>query len=226
MNRRVLSGVLVLGSTLATVGAAVTADTGGTDADALARTTIGSAAVDLPGDTGDSSRARVRVPVRDGRLTDDLVDEQQPQPVMIRIGDIGLEAPIVSVGVDEEKQLDVPAAATVGWYEHSSLPGESGATVLAAHVDYGGKRGAFYNLADLRPNDALEVELADGSVMRYRVVGNTQYDKTELPAEEVFRKTGETVLQLITCGGEFDPGARSYLANVVVTAVPEDSQSF
>jgi hypothetical protein len=98
--------------------------------------------------------------------------------------------------------------------------------VLAAHVDYGGKPGAFFNLGDLRPNDALEVEMADGSVMRYRVVGNTQYDKKELPAEEVFRKTGETVLQLITCGGEFDPAARSYLANVVVTAVPEDSQSF
>ncbi len=225
MNRRVLSGVLVLGSTLATVGAAVTADANESGAADSATAMIGSAAVDI--DEGDdSSRARVQVPVRDGRLTDDPVDEQRPQPVMIRIGDIGLEAPILSVGVDEEKQLDVPAADTVGWYEHSSLPGDSGATVLAAHVDYGGKPGAFYNLGALRPNDPLEVELADGSVMRYRVVGNTVYDKTELPAEELFRKSGETVLQLITCGGEFDPGARSYLANVVVTAVPEDSQSF
>lgn len=224
MNRRVLSGVLVLGSTLATVGAAVSADGGdpGSDATAL----IESSAVDLTDESGDPGRARVQVPVRDGRLTDDLIDEERPRPVTIRIGDIGLEAPILSVGVDEEKQLDVPAADTVGWYEHSSLPGESGATVLAAHVDYGGQPGAFYNLADLRPNDVLEVEMTDGSIMRYRVVGNTQYDKRELPAEEVFRKTGDTVLQLITCGGEFDPGARSYLANVVVTAVPEDSQSF
>jgi len=226
VNRRVLSGVLVLGSTLATVGAAVTADNGGNQAGSSAMGVIGSAAVDLSGEVVDPSRARVQVPVRDGRLTDDVVDEQGPHPVMIRIGDIALEAPILSVGVDEDKQLDVPAADTVGWYEHSSLPGESGATVLAAHVDYGGKPGAFYNLADLRPNAALEVEMADGSVVRYRVIGNTQYDKTELPAEEVFRKTGDTVLQLITCGGEFDPGARTYLANVVVTAVPEESQSF
>lgn len=225
MNRRVLSGVLVLGSTLATVGAAVTADSG-TRGDSSTLGVIGSSAVDLSDEANDPSRARVRVPVRDGRLTDDPADEQRHQPVMIRIGDIGLEAPILSVGVDDDKQLDVPAADTVGWYEHSALPGEPGATVLAAHVDYGGKPGAFYNLSDLRPNDALEVEMADGSTVRYRVVGNTQYDKTALPAEEVFRKTGETVLQLITCGGEFDPAARSYLANVVVTAVPEGSQSF
>lgn len=224
MNRRVLSGLLVLGSTLATVGAAVTAQDRGSETAATA--VIGSSAVDLADESGSSSRASAQVPVRDGRLTDDLVDNEEPHPVMIRIGDIGLEAPILSVGVDEEKHLDVPAADTVGWYEYSSLPGEAGATVLAAHVDYGGKPGAFFNLGDLRPNDALEVEMADGSVMRYRVVGNTQYDKKELPAEEVFRKTGETVLQLITCGGEFDPGARSYLANVVVTAVPEDSQRF
>jgi LPXTG-site transpeptidase (sortase) family protein len=211
---------------LATVGAAVNADSSGNQAESSAIGVIGSSVVDLSDEADDPSRARVQVPVRDGRLSDDVADEQGPHPAMIRIGDIGLEAPILSVGVDEDKQLDVPAADTVGWYEHSSLPGESGATVLAAHVDYGGKPGAFYNLADLRPNDALEVEMADGSVVRYRVVGNTQYDKTELPAEEVFRKNGDTVLQLITCGGEFDPGARSYLANVVVTAVPEQSQSF
>lgn len=226
MNRRVLSGVLVLGSTLAIVGAAVTAEGGVRGPDDVSTETIDSAAVDLVDDAANSDEARVQVPVRDGRLTDDLVDETRPQPVLVRIGDIGLEAPILSVGVDERKQLDVPSADTVGWYEHSSRPGESGATVLAAHVDYGGKPGAFYSLADLRPNDSLEVELSDGTVMRYRIVGNTQYDKTELPAEEVFRKNGKTVLQLITCGGEFDPDARSYLANVVVTAVPEGSESF
>ena len=35
-----------------------------------------------------------------------------------------------------------------------------------------------------------------------------------------YRITGEPVLQLITCGGTFNPEARSYEANVVVTAVP------
>jgi len=217
VNRRVLSGALLLGGTLATVGAAVSADSdSGSLVGAAEPGVIVSAPVDPVADPG---RAQAQVPVRDGRLVDDPVGDDA-QPILVRIGDIGLEAPVLSVGVDEQKQLDVPSADTVGWYEHSALPGEPGATVLAAHVDYGGQPGAFYDLADLRPGDPLEVELSDGTVLRYRVEGNTEYQKTELPAEEVFRKSGETVLQLITCGGEFDPAARSYLANVVITAVP------
>jgi LPXTG-site transpeptidase (sortase) family protein len=162
-----------------------------------------------------------RVPVRNGELLDDTPDAG-PDPVAVRIGDIALDAPVLAVGVDDQNQLAVPAADTVGWYQFSATPGDPGATVLAAHVDYGGRPGAFFNLAELRPGDRVEVELSDGSVLPYRVTGNTQYDKTRLPAEELFRKDGSPVLQLITCGGSFDPAGRTYLANVVVTAVPDD----
>lgn len=226
MNQRVLSGVLVLGSTLATVGAAVSAG-GSSDSngDEAARV-ISSSVVDQ--DQGSvSGQAQTKVPVRNGLLADDIIsDNQGPVPVAVRIGDIGVEAPILSVGVDESNQLAVPAADTVGWYEYSASPGEAGSTVLAAHVDYGGVPGAFFNLADLEVGDTIEVEMSDGSTLDYRVTANTQYQKTDLPAEDVFRKTGSTVLKLITCGGEFDPAARSYLANVVITAVPAGPQSF
>jgi LPXTG-site transpeptidase (sortase) family protein len=174
----------------------------------------------------ESAQAQVKVPVRNGLLTDDVIEQDGPQPVEVRIGDIGVSAPVLSVGVDSNNQFAVPAADTVGWYEHSSLPGRNGATVLAAHVDYGGVPGAFFNLGDLRPGDPLEIVMTDGSVLRYRVTFNTEYQKTELPAEELFRKTGDSVLQLITCGGQFDPENRSYLANVVVTAEPEGADSF
>ena len=219
MNRRVLSGVLVLGSTLATVGAAVSAE--GSTGEEAESSLISSTAAEQFDDLSQSNQAVAKVPIRDGLLTDDIVDEAIPTPVEVRIGDIGLSAPILSVGVDENNQFDVPEADTVGWYEHSSLPGQGGATVLAAHVDYGGQPGAFFNLEDLRPGDPLQVVLTDGSVLEYRVTFSTEYQKTELPAEELFRKTGDSVLQLITCGGTFDPENRSYLANVVVTAVPE-----
>ena len=174
--------------------------------------------------TSSLSDAISRVPLRDGELVGDA-PEYRPDPVAVRIGDIALEAPVLAVGVDDQNQLAVPAADTVGWYRYSAMPGDPGATVLAAHVDYGGRPGAFFNLAELRSGDRIEVELSDGSVLPYRVTGNTQYDKTELPAEELFRKDGSPVLQLVTCGGSFDPAERSYLANVVVTAVPDDRPS-
>ncbi len=219
MNQRVLSGVMVLAISLAIVGAAVTADGASGDEQSTA---LRSQSVPLPQGVDDARSDFVsRVPVRNGELVDDTPDSG-PDPVAVRIGDIALDAPVLAVGVDDQNQLAVPAADTVGWYQYSATPGDPGATVLAAHVDYGGRPGAFFNLAELRPGDRVEVELSDGSVLAYRVTGNTQYDKTQLPAEELFRKDGLPVLQLITCGGSFDPTGRTYLANVVVTAVPDD----
>ena len=159
------------------------------------------------------------VPIRSGRLADEAPVEAA-RPVAIRVAGIELEAPVISVGVDSNNQFAVPAADTVGWYRFSSSPGEEGASVLAAHVDYGGAPGAFFNLEKVVPGDLLEVEMEDGQVILYEVTGNNIYDKTELPASELFRKEGESVLQLITCGGTFDPDQRSYEANVVVTAAP------
>ncbi len=55
---------------------------------------------------------------------------------------------------------------------------------------------------------------------RYEVVGRRQYLKTRVPLGALFARTGAPRLTLITCGGSFDRATRSYLANVVVTAVP------
>lgn len=222
MNQRVLSGVTVLAISLAVVGAAVNATGSARDG----RTTaIRSQSVQLPDEVDSSTSDPIsRVPLRNGELVGDA-PEDRPDPVAVRIGDIALEAPVLAVGVDDQNQLAVPAADTVGWYQYSATPGDPGAAVLAAHVDYGGRPGAFFNLAELRAGNRIEVELSDGSVLRYRVTGNSQYDKSELPAEELFRKDGSPVLQLVTCGGSFDPAERTYLANVVVTAVPDDRPS-
>lgn len=180
------------------------------------------AVTELPALTAESSpeSAQPDVPLRSARIDDQATRAEANQPVSVRVAGIGLEASVISVGVDDNDQFAVPSAATVGWYEFSSEPGQPGASVLAAHVDYGGEPGAFFDLAEVLPGDTLEVELADGTVVPYRVVGNTEYDKAELPAGELFRKDGESVLQLITCGGRFDPEERSYQANIVVSAVP------
>ncbi len=54
----------------------------------------------------------------------------------------------------------------------------------------------------------------------YQVETIVLYDKAELPSAELFRATGAHALHLVTCGGTFDPEARSYRGNQVVTAVP------
>jgi sortase (surface protein transpeptidase) len=215
MNRRVAGGAIALSVSLATVGAAANAsDWQPPDDDEAA------AASELRSQVYEPLLDQLDVPIRSGRLADSVTVDELAAPAMVRVAEIGLEARVISVGVDENNQFDVPAADTVGWYRYSSTPGDPGASVLAAHVDYGGSPGAFYNLREVLPGDVLEVEMDDGSVIAYEVTCNTLYEKTELPAAELFRKSGASVLQLITCGGTFDPELRSYQANLVVTASP------
>ena len=217
----------MLAITVATVGSLATSTTAVPE---RGTAEVSGSDPSAPGGVGDRSAlgdagaaatvapAQPDVPVRSGRLGDEVDAAGLARPVTVRMPSVGVEAPVIPVGVDEELRFDVPAADTVGWYRYSAVPGAPGASVLAAHVDYGGLPGAFYHLADVVPGDVLELVLDDGSTLVYDVIGNTLYDKTELPAADLFRKDGEPVLQLITCGGTFDPVAHSYEANVVVTA--------
>lgn len=223
MNDRVVRGAILMAVALATVGAAMSApDRQPSDqrTEASETDTATSAGQAGGSETAGLTAPQLDIPIRSARIADEEARADVVKPVLVRVAGIALEAPVISVGVDENNQFAVPVADTVGWYQFSSQPGSAGASVLAAHVDYGGVPGAFFNLKEVLPGDTLEVEMADGSVLSYEVTGNTQYDKTELPAAELFRKDGESVLQLITCGGTFDPDQRSYEANVVVTAVP------
>lgn len=218
MNPRVRSGVLLLATALAIVGAAANAVPSASAEDAAPSDVLSSERVTVS-QPANSSAAVASVPLRSG-----LLNEQEqppaaaPRPVEVRIAGIGLQASILSVGVDENHEFDVPEADTVGWYQYSSLPGLEGSTVLAAHVDYAGVEGAFFNLRALTIGETLELEMEDGEVLTYEVVENVLYDKTELPAKELFRRDGKPVLQLITCGGSFDPTNQSYVGNLVVTA--------
>ncbi len=179
--------------------------------------TAGSAA---PVDRSESATAGESVPVQS---TETAVLDEAPAPVSIKIPSLGLEADIVPVGVDADGNFEVPTAADVGWYRFGPEPGASGSAVLAAHVDYNGVAGAFYELRLLTVGAQVDIEFSDGSAQRFEVVGQELYDKQGLPRDDLFRRTGTPSLRLATCGGQFDPQARSYLGNRVVTAVPVEA---
>lgn len=146
-----------------------------------------------------------------------------PAPVRISVGGVVTDAPVTPVGVDAGGAMAVPLdVGTLGWYRFGSAPGDpSGSAVLSGHVDDRRQgRGAFFRLADAAPGAPVEVHLADGSSLTYRIASITRHPKEALPVQRVFARDGPPVLTLITCGGEFDPGERAYRDNVVVTAVP------
>jgi LPXTG-site transpeptidase (sortase) family protein len=142
-------------------------------------------------------------------------------PERITIPAIGAAAPVVPVGLESDGTMEIPRdVATVGWFEPGVRPGEDGSAVLSGHVDSRTQgRGAFFDLEDLDVGDEVIVE-GGQQVRTWRVVARQRFPKDELPVDDLFTRSGAPRLVLITCGGAFDAGARSYSDNVVVVAEP------
>lgn len=142
-------------------------------------------------------------------------------PTGIRLPGLGVDAEVRSVGIADDRSMEIPDdVAEVGWFGLGPSPGRPGSAVLAGHVDGGGQRGAFWDLRRLEPGDRFEFDHVDGSATTWEVVARRTHRKEDLPVEELFDRDGPPRLVLITCGGAFDPSARSYVDNVVVHAVP------
>lgn len=197
----------------------------GADAPAATRSPAPASAAGAPVDPAPSPTG-VPAPLPDiPQESARLEDQQQaaePAPTSVRIPAMDVAADIVPVGVDDATgQMAVPPSGDlVAWYRHGPEPGLPGSAVLAAHVDFAGREGVFFDLGDLQSGDLVSVSFEDGTARDFSVVANESYVKTELPLAEVFRRDGPATLTLVTCDGAFDQDARSYIENRVISAVP------
>ncbi len=144
-------------------------------------------------------------------------------PVSVAIDELGVRAPVDPVGIYEDGSVEIPEdVARVGWYRFGSDPAQGeGSTVIVGHRDgFDQGAGAFYSIAGLDIGDAIEVELADGSLRNYEVVAREVVAKNLLPTSDLFAENGPERLTLISCIGYFDRDGDGYRENVVVTAVP------
>jgi LPXTG-site transpeptidase (sortase) family protein len=165
-----------------------------------------------PPDAAPSPPVRVD-PVRSGLAV--------PPPTHLRIDVLGVDDPVVTVGLEADGSLEIPGPTQVGWYRGSRAPGApAGSAVLTAHVDYDGEPGVFLELGRLEVGSEVVTVDATGVEHRYEVIERYQVDKDELAIDELFRRDGPHVLTLITCGGFFDEDARHYQDNIVIRAVP------
>ena len=153
----------------------------------------------------------------------DAAAMERVAPLALRFADVGVDDEIRPVGIEDDGELEVPDQDEIGWWQHGSAPGLPGATVLAAHVSWNGSLGPFHRLGDAELGDRVEITAGDGSVRVYQVVERTMYVKDGLPADRIWTTTGDEMLVLITCGGDFNPGIHRYRHNIVVYAVPVDS---
>lgn len=144
-------------------------------------------------------------------------------PVSVAIDELGVRAPVDPVGIYEDGSVEIPEdVSRVGWFRFGSDPAQGeGSTVIVGHRDgFDQGAGAFYSIAGLDIGDAIEVELADGSLRDYEVVAREVVAKNLLPTSDLFAENGPERLTLISCIGYFDRDGDGYRENVVVTAVP------
>ena len=156
-------------------------------------------------------------PDRRARARDRRV--QMPIPVRISIPAIDVSAPIIPLGLNPDRTLEVPQDfADTGWFTEGPEPGETGAAVIVGHLDSQAGPGVFYRLSTLRPGDRIAVTLENGSTVRYVARSSKTVRKREFPTKLVYAQTKKPTLRLVTCAGEFDEATGQHPDNYIVFA--------
>ncbi|GAA2837981.1 hypothetical protein GCM10010452_77670 [Crossiella cryophila] len=142
-------------------------------------------------------------------------------PTRVRVPRIGADSSLVSLGLNKDQTVQVPPVTQpmqAGWYDGAPTPGEKGPAIVLGHVDGAGKPGIFYKLRDVAVGDEILIDRQDGKTVRFVVHETQQVAKKGFPTDRVYGDTDRPELRLITCGGVFDKGARSYQDNIIVYA--------
>ena len=161
------------------------------------------------------------VPVPHGRLAaaPSAGAETVAVPISLAIPAIGVQTSLVRLGLTAAGALQVPTSTRVaGWYTGGPLPGQTGAAVIAGHVDSRTGPAVFFRLRLLRPGELVYVRRADGSLAVFRVSVVREYAKSHFPTAAVYGPVPDAQLRLITCGGTFAQATGHYLSNVIVSA--------
>lgn len=190
-------------------------------------------------DAPEISEGASRRSSNDSRLPDAQVDRADAdialapirrgrEPVNLALPDLGVQSPVAPTWMDATRSIVVPDdVMSTGWYDGSRRPGAArGTSVIVGHRDSSTQgAGVLSGIENLSIGSTVAVTNRDGSVHSYAIEAVELIEKTDLPLEaaRIFTTHGPHRLVLITCGGAFDEAARSYLSNVVVTALPVDT---
>jgi LPXTG-site transpeptidase (sortase) family protein len=139
-------------------------------------------------------------------------------PKLVFIPKLSVGTVVESVGMTEDGAMDTPDDwQSIAWYQPGFAPGEKGHTALAAHRDWQGQAGPFFDLQKLQPGDGIFVA-GDGRLQIYAVTESTMYDRSDDTKGEVFGTSSKPELSLITCEGQFLNNQDTYKNRRVIQA--------
>lgn len=146
--------------------------------------------------------------------------QRAPTAGQLRLGRLGIAAPVVQVGWDGTAMAVPDDPATLGWLESSAAIGDrAGVSLIAGHVsDRHDRAGPLSRLVEARVGDVIAWR-SGSTVVRFAVVSIARYPRAEGLPTSLFRVDGPHVLRLVTCtdrtSGVF---GFHYADNLVVSA--------
>ena len=143
-----------------------------------------------------------------------------------KIPSIGVDAPVTVRVMGSDGAMGVPNGRfDVVWYDFTAwpgmggYPGSGGNAVFAGHVDYHPNYEAvFWDLHLVGPGDIIEVDLPDGTPIRYSVQWSKQIGPDDDFSSYVSH-TGQDMITIVTCQGTFNSATHNYDHRLVVRGV-------
>jgi len=145
-------------------------------------------------------------------------------PRVLRISKLDLEARVKRVGISLTGEPISPSNIfDVGWYDSSGKPNQQGAILINGHIQGRTKDGVFHNLQTLLPNDEIQVELGDRTVVKYNVVKVQTFtgDQVDMDVALDTITAGKNGLNLVTSSANYDGAANQSGQRVIVFAVQQ-----
>ena len=142
-------------------------------------------------------------------------------PKYLIIPKLGVDARVLSVGVNSSGALETPSNVfDTAWYNESAEPGQPGAMLIDGHVSSWTTHGVFYGIKTLVAGDLIKVERGDGTIFTYKVVKNQVYPSGNVNMTSAMTPivAGQPGLNLISCTGDVIPGTNLFNERIVVYA--------
>jgi sortase (surface protein transpeptidase) len=144
---------------------------------------------------------------------------QLPDPVRIVIPAIGVNAPIIPLGLNRDQTMQVPRnRRDAGWFRPGPEPGEAGPAVIVGHLATVSGPGVFARLSGLRRGALIQVRLRGGATVIFVAKSMIRVAKTSFPTRRVYGRTARPTLRLVTCAGRFNPLTGHHTDNYIVFA--------